>query len=67
MSKIEKRRRELKMNQAELAAKVGVTQGAISMIENGDRMPSLGLMARIAAVLESTIDELMEDGQHMTA
>lgn len=67
MSKIEKRRREMKMNQAELAAKVGVTQGAISMIENGDRTPSLGLMARIAAVLESTIDELMEDGQHMTA
>lgn len=47
------------MKQSELAEKAGITQGAISMIENGDRTPSLPVMVRIAAALNCTVDDLL--------
>ena len=37
---------------------VGVSQGAISMIENGERTPSLPVMAKIANALNCTIDDI---------
>lgn len=60
MVHIEQRRKELKISQADLAAAVGVTQGAISMIENGERTPSVGLLVKIAEVLDCLVDELIE-------
>lgn len=48
------------MTQTELAEKVGVTQGAISMIENGDRSPSLDVLIRLASALNCTLDDLVK-------
>jgi len=41
---------------------VGVSQGAISMIENGERTPSLPVMAKIANALNCTIDDIYKSG-----
>lgn len=49
------------MTQVELAKIVGLTQGAISMIESGDRQPSLNIMLRIASALGCTVEELTAD------
>lgn len=59
ISRIEVRRRQMHMTQAELAEKVGVTQGAISMIENGDRSPSLDVLIKLASVLNCKLDDLV--------
>lgn len=59
--RIEQRRRELKMTQGDLAKIVGLTQGAVSMIENGERQPSLAIMLRIASALNCTVEELTAD------
>jgi transcriptional regulator with XRE-family HTH domain len=56
---VERRRRELNLTQAQLADKAGVTQGAISMIERGERVPSLDVLVKIADTLGCTIDELI--------
>lgn len=55
---IEQRRRDANMTQAVLAEKTGVTQGAISMIENGDRNPSLEVLLKIAEALGCNIGDL---------
>lgn len=49
------------MSQTELAEKAGVTQSAISMIENGDRMPSLNVLTRIAEALGCTAADLLKE------
>lgn len=46
------------MTQVELAKIVGLTQSAISMIESGERQPSLAIMLRIASALGCTVEEL---------
>lgn len=57
---IEQRRNDLDMTQAKLAEKVGVTQGAISMIERGERVPSLDVIIKLAEALGCTVDELID-------
>jgi len=47
------------MTQVELAERVHVTQGAISMIEDGSRQASLDVIKAIAQTLGVTIDELL--------
>ena len=42
----------LRMNQAELARRVGVAQSYISMLENGERPLTEELLQRIAAALD---------------
>ena len=54
-------REEKGMKQDELAEKVGVTQGAISQWESGAVKPSFDNIKKLAAALEVTIDELMEE------
>lgn len=46
------------MTQTELGKIVGLTQSAISMIESGERQPSLIIMLRIASALNCTVEEL---------
>ena len=48
------------MTQAQLAEKAGVTQGAISMIELGKRVPSLDVIVKIAFALGCTVDDLLD-------
>lgn len=57
---VERRRRELKLTQAQLADKAGVTQGAISMIELGKRVPSLDVIIKIASALGCTVNDLLD-------
>lgn len=59
-NRIERRRREAGLSQKELASMADVTQSTISMIENGDRTPSLAVITRLAAALRCTVDDLIE-------
>lgn len=58
MTNIRKLRKARGISQCELAARVGVTQRFISYVENGYRPPRSQAPARIAALLEVTIEEL---------
>lgn len=54
--------RELRgITQAVLAEKLGVSQGAVSNWENGDRKPDVFMMKRIAEILGCTVDELLTE------
>jgi len=44
-----------------LAEKLGVSQGAVSNWENGDRKPDVFMMKRIAEILDCTVDELLTE------
>lgn len=46
------------MSQNELATLVGVNQSMIAHIENGLKIPSLGVCLELARVLNTTVDEL---------
>lgn len=55
------------LSQAQLAKKLGVTQGYISQIETGEKEPTLRLLRQIAAVLGVSVAQLlMEDDTHVT-
>jgi len=56
---LEQIRKKQGITQVELAHRLNVSQGAISMIENGERMPSLDLTLRIAAALDVAVDQLI--------
>lgn len=48
-------RHEAGLTQAELSEKTGISQADISRLENGSRNPSIALLNRIAAALNSTL------------
>ena len=52
------RRKQLKITQAELAKRVGVSRQTVNMIENGDYNPTIALCIRICRELGKTLDEL---------
>lgn len=58
---IKRRREELKMSQAEVAEKVGITQAMLCWIERETKNPSLQVGVEIAKVLNCDIRELMGD------
>ena len=39
---------------------LGITQGAVSMIERGDRAPSTKMLIKLSEVLGVSIEELIE-------
>jgi transcriptional regulator with XRE-family HTH domain len=49
---VRRRRTELRLTQVELAGRLGITQGAISDVENGRRSPLMGTLARMSEILE---------------
>ncbi|MBT2491806.1 helix-turn-helix transcriptional regulator [Streptomyces sp. ISL-96] len=49
------RRREIGMTQAQLAELTGMSQAAISRLEHGKCMPTLPLLERVAAALNSVL------------
>lgn len=59
---IRARRKELKLEQAELARRVGVSPQAIWRIEKGDvQNPRLDLLKAIARELAVSVDDLLSD------
>ena len=56
--KIMVQRAVLRMNQSELARRIGVRQSYISMIENGDRPISDELLRKISVALRCKPEEL---------
>ena len=62
-TRVSKLRREHKMSQQELAARVGVNQSFISKIESGEQPhPNAAVLTRLAKVLVCTTDYLV--GMH---
>ena len=54
------RRKELGMTQKELAAKLNVTDKAVSKWERGIAFPDIGSVPQLAEVLELSVAELMD-------
>ena len=52
-------RKNMKMKSKELAALVGVKQPYISAIENGKKKPSLDVLQKISAALQTSTSELL--------
>ena len=57
---VQQRRKELGMNQAQLAEKLHVTAKAVSRWERGVGFPDIKLLQPLADALEITIVELMQ-------
>ncbi|MGW4343638.1 helix-turn-helix domain-containing protein [Streptomyces sp. NPDC004690] len=49
------RRTALGMTQSRLAARAGMTQAAVSRLEHGGSTPTIPLLERLAAALDSTL------------
>lgn len=56
--KVRERRTSLRMTQADLAAKTGLTQATISRIEKGHQAPRDDAKFKIAAALQLPVDYL---------
>ena len=54
-------RKNLRLTQAELGEKVGVSQRSIANYENGKVIPYRATLEKLASVLKITIEELMRD------
>lgn len=54
-------RKKKSISQEELAKALGITQGAISAYETGRWEPSIATIKKMSAVLDCTVDELLED------
>lgn len=61
MQEIVVQRKKKGMTQAELAKRLGVTQGAVSQWESGISKPDIFTVVKMAAVFECTVDELLKD------
>ena len=61
LTQLKSRRKALGLNQTALAEAVGVTPGAVSQWESGLTNPTLEMLVKIAAVLQCTVDELLQD------
>ncbi|CAM3276159.1 helix-turn-helix domain-containing protein [Pediococcus acidilactici] len=55
---ITRRRKHLKLSQAEVAQLAGVTRQTINAIENNKYDPSLSLAFELAHILNTTVDQL---------
>ena len=63
-TRMKRRRKELKMSQAELAEKVNVSNNHISSIETGKQIPSLTTFVEICEQLDTTPDFLLLGSLH---
>ena len=61
--KIGNRLRDLReknnITQAQIAEKLGITQGAVSQWEVGATNPSIGTISKLSEILNCTVDELL--------
>ena len=58
---IQRARRNAGLTQEQLAAKVYVTRQAVSRWENGDRLPDIVTLMRVARILGVKYDKFMSD------
>lgn len=59
-SRVQKIRKDLKISQEELAARVGVHRNHMGRIERGETNPPLPLIEKIAKNLKTSISELLK-------
>ncbi len=59
---IKKRREENGMTQAELAARLGVSQGAVSQWESGATQPEIKHLVKMSEIFGCSVDELIKKG-----
>lgn len=59
LNQIKKARLISGKSQADLAAELNVTQGAISLWEQGKSMPNTKRLKRLAEILNTTVDKLL--------
>lgn len=59
--RIKNTREKLGFTQARLASDAGITPGAISQIEAGERVPSTPVLRKLASVLRVSTDYLLGD------
>jgi transcriptional regulator with XRE-family HTH domain len=60
--KIREARKAAGITQTELAAKLGVTSGAVSQWEKGLTRPEIGKLKQLADALNTTVDDLLTEG-----
>lgn len=60
---IEVLRKEIGMTQAELARAIGVSQQTVYAIEVGDRRVSVLMLAKLAPIFQTSVEELMNMGK----
>lgn len=58
-SRIRQRRRELGRKLGEVAASAGMSVGYLSSIENGGKIPSLPVLARLSHALDTSLAEML--------
>ncbi|MDQ1079716.1 helix-turn-helix domain-containing protein [Pseudoroseomonas cervicalis] len=61
--RIAAKREQIGYSQAELAARIGVTDGAIGQYETGRAVPRINRLERIAVELETSTDWLLTGGE----
>lgn len=59
MKRIREERIKLKLTQAELADKLGVSAGAVGMYEQGRRVPEVDILSKMADIFDCTLDYLI--------
>ena len=60
MRSIARLRKKAKVTQAELAAKLSVTQSAISQWEHGETQPEVGKLLKLSEIFGCTVDEILK-------
>lgn len=63
-NRIRAQRKAAGLTQAELAEAVGLSQGQVSNLENGDRTISLEWLRRIARALGCAVADLLDDADN---
>jgi transcriptional regulator with XRE-family HTH domain len=58
---VRRRRQELQLGQESLADKAGLHRTHVSLIERGKRMPSLLVIKKLAAALDTTMASLLSE------
>lgn len=58
---LKRRRKELKISQGELAAQLGVTQGAVAQWESGITQPTIDKLLQLSKLLGCTVEQLLKE------
>ena len=58
-SRLREFREKKNITQAQIADRLGITQGAVSQWESGVTNPSISMISGLAEILDCTVDELL--------